>query len=81
MKTKTLFNRLNATFASVMLVAVIFCGCESKEEIKQRADQKVNDIFITEYDSCEYLTFRTYGGSIMYTHKGNCKFCVERSKK
>ena len=34
MKTKNLFNRLNATFASVLLVAVIFCGCENEQPKK-----------------------------------------------
>lgn len=81
MKTKTPIHHRTFAFAYVLLVAVIFCGCESKEEIKERAERKVNDIFIIEYDSCEYLTFRTYGGSIVYTHKGNCKYCEERSKK
>lgn len=65
MKTKSLLTRF--ILACIVLVAIIFCGCESKEEIKQRAEQKANDIFITEYDSCEYLTFRTYAVALLFT--------------
>jgi hypothetical protein len=80
MKKQTLIYNTFA-FAYALLVAFIFYGCESKEDVKQRAEQSTNDISIIEYDSCEYLIFKTYGGSIVYTHKGNCKFCAERNTK
>lgn len=39
------------------------------------------DIKIYVIDSCEYLgKLRRYQSDIL-THKGNCKFCAERSKK
>lgn len=36
MKNKTLFNRITPAFASLLLVAVIFCGCGEQTKIKQR---------------------------------------------
>jgi hypothetical protein len=41
---------------------------------------KVNTVVI---DSCEYLYawFGMGNGGGSFTHKGNCKFCAERSKK
>lgn len=32
-------------------------------------------------DSCEYIMYRTANGYLEITHKGNCKFCIERNKK
>ena len=62
-----------------MLVAVIFCGCDSgangdKIPLGNRTIQTI------EYNDCEYIYLRRYG-SVAITHKGNCKFCAERSKK
>lgn len=80
--TKLKFIRKTAIALSTILVAVFFlCGCETKEDIKNRADTKANDVLITEIDSCEYLTFRTYEGSIVFTHKGNCKYCRAWAEK
>ena len=41
---------------------------------------KVNTVVI---DSCEYLYawFGMGNGGGSFTHKGNCKYCTERSKK
>jgi hypothetical protein len=93
MKTKTSFYHRTFAFAYVLLVAVIFCGCE--QEITNKAEKrytenKANEIFIgvnyqiVEIDSCEYLIGRdngSYNGGYFLSHKGNCKFCAERSKK
>ena len=95
MKTKNLFNRLNATFASMLLVAVIFCGCEAPRQQPEQPIVKtqeqivneqayINDLEIVVLDSCEYILFdrrRGYAGSGGICHKQNCKFCAERSKK
>ena len=83
MKTKNSIKILNTAFASVLLVAVIFCGCETKNVTVEETITKINGRPISVYviDSCEYIG-NIYGGhGDMITHKGNCKFCAERSKK
>lgn len=92
MKTRTsIYHR---TFAYVLLVAVIFCGCEAPRQQEQpivKTEEQivneqayVNDLEIVVLDSCEYILFdrrRGYAGSGGICHKQNCKFCAERSKK
>lgn len=81
MKAKTL----------MLLITIILCGCdnyEKKEHLRLKRDKlyetavEVNGyiISIIEFDSCQYLVSGS-GYSQMMAHKGNCKFCVERSKK
>ena len=83
MKTKTSIYHRTFAFAYVLLVAVIFCGCESKNVAVEETITKISGRPISIYiiDSCEYIG-NVYGGhGDMITHKGNCKYCVERSKK
>jgi hypothetical protein len=80
MKTRTsIYYRV---FAYVLLVAVIFCGCEiPKQKYTKNIDEYDDVIYdIHQIDSCEYVTSLVYGGTSI-CHKGNCKFCAERSKK
>jgi hypothetical protein len=93
MKTKTSIYHRTFAFAYVLLVAVIFCGCgqETINKAEQTySDNKAHEIFIgvnyqiVEIDSCEYIIGRDdggYNGGYFLSHKGNCKFCAERSKK
>ena len=37
-------------------------------------------IHLVEIDGCEYLA-NTVDGGIALAHKGNCKYCLERSEK
>lgn len=82
MKTRKSIYHLN--FVYVLLVAVIFYGCNEVNTLKKnsgfvvRADS--NPLTIVEVDSCEYL-LGEWGNASVLTHKGNCKFCAERSKK
>ena len=83
MKTRTSIYHRTFAFAYVLLVAVIFCGCESKNVERYRTNYKINGSIMQLYiiDSCEYIGL-VYGfSSDKLTHKGNCKFCAERSKK
>ena len=90
MKTKTSIYRRHFTFAYVLLVAVIFCGCNNPQETNgsEKFDNRKltnyvaygKNIQIVEIDSCEYLYSYNFSATWM-THKGNCKFCAERSKK
>lgn len=78
---------------NAILVAVIFCGCQQQtinEAEQSYSDNKANEIFIgvnyqiVQIDSCEYIIGRdngAYNGGYFLSHKGNCKFCVERRKK
>ena len=87
MKTNFKFKTQSIAFAYVLLVAVIFCGCDDMNRAEERSKifktaVEVNgyQISIIEFDSCQYL-ISGVGYSQMMTHKGNCKFCTERSKK
>lgn len=89
MKTKMSNYRNCFALAYVLLVAVIFCGCEEpvKQTIKEekffyaKLDRYNNKFKIVVIDSCEYLYTDAGNNGQTVFHKGNCKFCVERSKK
>ena len=82
MKNKTLIiHKLGISFYAI-LVAVIFCGCETINVTVEETITRINGRHISIYvvDSCEYIG-NIYGGHGDWaTHKGNCKFCAERSK-
>ena len=95
MKTRTSIYHRTFAFAYLLLVAVIFCGCgepaKQKENIisAKRIDihwfdengySSEQEFTVITIDSCEYL-LADYDRSRMITHKGNCNFCEERSKK
>lgn len=73
-----------------ILVAIVFFGCHNPKKINEgeKFDNRKftkyisygRNIEIVEIDSCEYLYCYNYNSTWM-THKGNCKFCVKRSKK
>lgn len=67
-----------------MLVAVIFCGCNEVNTPKKNSGFVIrvgsDPLTIVEVDSCEYL-LGEWGSATVLTHKGNCIFCAERSKK
>lgn len=83
MKTKTSICHIHFAFAYVLLVAVIFCGCESKNVIIEQTTTTINgrEMKIYIIDSCEYIGTIDGSNADVLSHKGNCKFCVERSKK
>ena len=66
-----------------LLVAFLFCGCTESNVKKDTTDYIMDDtggrLKIIEVDSCEYI-FYEKGHRMMMAHKGNCKFCAERSK-
>jgi hypothetical protein len=81
MKRRTSIYHRTFAFAYVLLVAVIFCGCETPSGQRYKKD----GYSIVEIDSCEYIEVSSMTGAnngyYSLTHKGNCKFCAERSKK
>ncbi len=76
---KTQNSILNRTFVYVLLISFIFYGCSQSSKSKTiDGTYKVKVI-----DGCEYIEYdngvldqRVYS----LTHKGNCKFCIERKK-
>ena len=80
MKTRTSIYRRTFAFSCMLIVAVIFGGCETNipsEPIKDLYNGRSSQVMTI--DSCEYLFVNLDIRSL--THKGNCKFCTERSKK
>lgn len=82
MKNKTSILVGTRHFFYALLVAVIFCGCYTTDGAgnDMRPEQTYE---IKVIDSCEYIyvSCRPFDRTFSLTHKGNCKFCAERSKK
>ena len=76
MKTKTsIYHR---SFAYILLVAIIFCGCETTINKKDTGLKYMGrPIEIMTIDSCEYV-FVSNGPASWGSHKGNCKWCKLR---
>jgi hypothetical protein len=56
------------------IIAVVLCiGLFS---CKQYTSSNNNGLFVSEIDSCEYVTIYQAG----IVHKQNCKYCAERNK-
>jgi hypothetical protein len=86
MKTRTSIYRRHFAFAFayVLLVGVIFCGCdENKNVTVEQTTTTINgrEMKIYTIDSCEYIGTIYGSNADVLSHKGNCKFCAERSKK
>lgn len=71
----------------LLLASLLFlCGCGSntKTEIKDN-HLYLKDTFGSyvvremEYDGCQYIVMGA-GSQLTVTHKGNCKYCLERNK-
>lgn len=75
---------------SIILLSLFFLGCDigscisnqqksSKLIIETGVEVNGYVISIIEFDSCQYLVSGV-GYAQAITHKGNCKFCLERIK-
>lgn len=86
MKTNFKFKTQLIAFAYVLLAVVFLIGCEKdktkSEVIKQEVKQEFygQNIEIVVIDSCEYL-YVSNGNASWGSHKGNCKFCLQRLSK
>ena len=69
---------------SALLLTILSCGCREVNTPRKNTGFVVKEdyepLIITEVDSCEYL-FGDWGNRTVLTHKGNCKFCLERTKR
>lgn len=65
----------------LLLTSIIFYSCELPSGERNKKD----GYSIIEIDNCEYIEVSylvgTTHGYYSITHKGNCKYCVERNKK
>lgn len=75
---KTLNYKKYFVFVYILLVVVIFSGCELPSGKRDKKD----GYSIIEIDNCEYIEVSylvgTTHGYYSITHKGNCKYCVNK---
>jgi len=69
---------------SALLLTILSCGCHEVNTPRKDTGFVVrkdcSPLMVLEVDSCQYL-FGDWGRGSVLTHKGNCKFCLERPKK
>lgn len=69
---------------SAMLLTILSCGPDEVNTHRKITDFVVKEgkapLIIVDVDSCEYL-LGAWGNATVLTHKGNCKFCLQRNKK
>jgi len=77
---------MKPTFLLVSALLLTILSCGSHEVNTPRNDtgfvviQGNEPLLIVEVDSCEYLLGKWSSATVL-THKGNCKFCLERTKR
>jgi hypothetical protein len=70
-------------FGYALITAIILCSCDTKGDTEGKTITTINGVIVKNFtiDSCEYIgNVRGFTRDFL-THKGNCKFCAERSKK
>lgn len=73
-------------FAAGILFLILFASsCGNPNDTNKSQEDLMNEYYVRNshvliYDSCEYIYFNIQGFT-WGSHKGNCKFCVERNKK
>ena len=80
MKTKTSILALTKAFF-ILLVMCCFFSCSPAGSGNDTKPEETYAIKVI--DSCEYIyvSRRPWSGEFSLTHKGNCKYCAERSLK
>lgn len=68
-------------FAYVSLVS-FFSACKTENAIVEDTNSVIEGTRIKNYviDSCEYIGSVSGANTDILTHKGNCKFCLNRKK-
>jgi len=83
MKTNFKFKTQLIAFAYVLLAVVFLVGCDMHTNINKKTTGLKyygQDISVFEIDSCEYV-YISNGNASWGSHKGNCKFCLQRLAK
>jgi hypothetical protein len=68
----------------ITILAIASCGPSYEEVQSKRVNiQRLGEreISIYTYDSCEYIGNLNNHSNDVLAHKGNCKFCAERTLK
>lgn len=76
-------------FVLILYAALFSCmiflmhSCETKNVEIQETNYSILGAPIEQYsiDSCEYIGFIKGGNRDWATHKGNCKYCIQRNKQ
>jgi hypothetical protein len=68
----------------VLLLAFLFVGCQPPDKLPVKNIEN-SEFHIKEIEGCEYIvyTWSTPGSNgyvYSLTHKGNCKYCLNRKK-
>jgi hypothetical protein len=69
---------INTLILSTLILGLTAGSCDPPKYDKPRYDSKIGEFTILTIDSCEYIV-SGFGSSRNVTHKGNCKFCNNRS--
>ena len=65
----------------IIISLFLIVGFDNKVTVKD-SDIMVSGIMMRTYtiDNCEYIGSIHGSNSDVFTHKGNCKFCIKRNK-
>lgn len=78
-------NKTSILTILVLLVAITLIGCRNGDTPTDQNKRIIKNSFastisVLTIEGCEYVWVNVgYGGGL--SHKGNCKFCIERNKK
>lgn len=66
----------------VLVLVLFLIGCETRNATIESTETTINgrDINLYVIDDCEYIGKVVPSQSDFLTHKGNCKYCLERNK-
>ena len=71
----------------LILLLLVLVSCTEQPRV-ERESYVIDGVKVVEIDSCEYIVNEENFGHAYttssyesYTHKGNCKFCIERLKQ
>jgi glucose uptake protein GlcU len=69
--------------ALMILIIVGVVACETKNVTVESTETVISGKTIRTYtiDSCEYVGYVINSNADILAHKGNCRFCIERSKQ
>jgi len=69
-----------------LIILILFTSCDAMDEYQELPTAKKgiglqSDLKIYTVDSCEYIGKVVGHNDDVLTHKGNCKFCLQRINK
>ena len=70
----------------IIIVTLALVSCAPPAPSANNSEEKrLGDFTVIVIDECEYITYSRWLGSTSgvytITHKGNCKYCIQRNKK